>query len=112
MGDDYLEKFRLTAEHKKIMKEAFSELIERQFEAMGSAYMDIFRGLPGDVAESMSPQEASELVGMVVKEAAANITNGAALIQKEAAKVVKDDAKMAEIRKKFLESLVLKETKE
>lgn len=109
MGDEYLDKFRLTAEHKEKIREAYCGLIERQFEAMESVYMGLFRELPREVAERMSPQEAARYVDMVVKAAAENITKGAAAIHKEASNVAKDEARMAEIRKEFLDSLGYKE---
>ena len=113
MGDEYLDKFRLTAEHKEKIREAFDRLIERQFEAMESTYMGIFRDLPREVAENMSPQEAASYVDMVIKAASENITRGAEAIHREAANVVKDEAKMRELRKEFLDSLGFKEaTKE
>ena len=109
MAEDVMDKFRLTAEHKEKIKEAFNALIDGQFEAMEGTYMELFRSLPSGVAESMSPQEAARSLDMVVVEAASNISKGAAAIQKEVANVAKDDAKMDRIRKSFLESLGYKE---
>ena len=108
MGDG-MDKFRLTAEHREKIKEAFNELMDRQFEAMEGSYMELFRSLPSGVAESMSPQEAARFVDMVVREAASNISKGAAALQKEVANVAKDGEKMDRIRKEFLDSLGYKE---
>lgn len=111
MADDgYLDKFRLTPMHKEKIKEAFNALIERQFEAMENTYMGIFRDLPRGAAERMSPQEAARYVDMVVQEAAANITRGASLMRKEVDNVARDEAKMEEIRKSFLDSIGFKES--
>lgn len=112
MGDDRLGKFSLTAEHRRIIKEAFNELMDRQFEAMESSYADIFRGLPEGVAESMSPQEAARLVDMVVRAAADNIAAGAKAVCGEVANVAKDEARMEGIRKSFMEGMSPKETRE
>ena len=112
MADDRLGKFRLTAEHKRALKEAFCELMDRQFEAMESSYADIFGGLPEGVAESMSPQEAARLVDMVVKEAAGNIAAGAKAVCGEVANVAKDEERMSEIRRSFMDSMGLKEAGE
>ena len=109
MADDYLEKFRLTAEHKKQMKEAFNALMDKQFEALEGTYLEMFKGLPRDVAENMSPQDAAHYVDMVVKEAADSITKGVTVIKRKVDEVARDDAKMAEIRKSFLDSLGYKE---
>ena len=109
MERDCTDKFRLTAEQKEKIKEASNELMDRQFEAMEGSYMELFGRLPSDVAEAMSPKEAARFVDMVVQEAASNIKKGAAAIHKEAANVMRDEAKMAEIRKSFLDSLGYKE---
>ena len=111
IGDEYLDKFRLTAEHKEKIRESFNALIERQFEAMEDTYLGLFRELPREVAENMSPQEAAQYVDMVVKAATENITKGASLLHKEAANVAKDEAKIAQLRAEFLESLGYKERK-
>lgn len=107
MGDDfgYLEKFRLTDEHKDAVRKAFLELVEGQLDALEGQYMELFRKLPRDVAERMTPQEAAGYVDMVIREAASVITAGASALHREAAGVMKDEEKMARIRKSFLDGL-------
>ena len=109
MADDFMEKFRLTEADKERIREAYAGLIERQFEAMETHYMDIFRKLPAETLESMSPQDAARYIGMVVQEAAEGISRGAALLQKEVADISRDEERMSRIRKSFLDSLGFKE---
>ena len=108
-NDEYLKKFSMTSAQKSQMRAAIMTLIDRQLDAMESTYLDMFKSLPREVAEKMSPEEASRYVDMVIKEAAGSITRGAEAIHNEAEKITNDEEKMASIRKEFLDSLNFKE---
>ena len=109
MNGDCFEKFRLTDENKAELKKAFSALIDRQFEAFEGAYLDMFKRLPREVAERMTPQEAAGYVDMVVKEAAKRLEESFARLSDKIEEVSKDEKRMSEIRKEFLNSLGYKE---
>ena len=104
-----LEKFHLTEENKEELKSAFSGLLDKQFEAFESVYLDMFKGLPNEVVESMTPQEAAGYVDMVVKEAAKRLEESFERLSAKMGEVAKDEEKMSEIRKKFLGGLGYKE---
>lgn len=112
MADDYgyLEKFRLSPVQRESVRRAFMELVESQLDALEGQYLDLFRKLPRDVAERMTPQEAAGYVDMVIKEAASVLVNGASILNREAVNVMKDEEKMAGIRKAFLDGLGFRES--
>lgn len=109
MSDDYLNKFRLTAEHKAAVKEAFIGIIDKYLEAFDNEYLEMLKGLPRDVAENMTPQDAVAFVDMVVKQAVESITASANVLRNKIGEMAKDEKEMEKIRKSFLDSMGYKE---
>ena len=109
MADEYLDKFRITAEHKRMIKEAFIAIVDRQLDPLGETCIELFKGLPREAAESMTPKEATQYVDMVMKDAAESLAKGANALMGEVSSIAKDEAKMSKLRKEFLDSIGFKE---
>lgn len=99
------EKFRLSAGDKSAIRQAFMAMVDKQLDTLEESYVAAFRGLPNDVLDGMTDNDAAKLMEMVVKEAASGIEAGSRRLQAEVANVSKDEAKMDAIRKGFMESL-------
>ena len=102
---DILSKFAMSQKDKKSFADFISNKLIEQFDAYQSSYQNIFKGLPYEVLEGMSQQQAGELLSMVMKEAQGNIARSLDLMKEEFRKVASDEDKMNEIRAKFMESL-------
>lgn len=101
-GKASLEKFRITAEHKEAFKRGVLETLDRQFETLEETYLEIFKGLPYEVVEAMTPREAAGYVDLVVKAAVNNLTKGSEAMRKEMLELLKDKDKMDGIRSAFI----------
>lgn len=99
---DILNKFRLTAKDKEAFKEALWKIIDANFETYENSYADIFKGLPYNVLEGMSEQQAAGFVSEVMKAATDNISNTMKMAREGLQNTLNDEEKMKELREKFV----------
>lgn len=100
-----LDKFTLQPEHKEEFKKALVDMIDKQFDEFQDSYLAAFKGLPYEVLENMTEQQAFDLISLVIKEATESMKVGLVTLKKEMAKIAGDPARMDEVRRKFMESI-------
>lgn len=100
-----LDKFTLKPEHKEEFKKTLVDMIDKQFDEFQDSYSEAFKGLPYEVLESMTEQQAFDLISLVIKEATDSMRVGLKGLSAEMSKIAGDPARMDEVRRKFMESM-------
>lgn len=103
---DIMDKFRITEKDKALFKEQIISLFDKNFEMYEQNYQQIFKGMPYEVLENMSQEQAGSFVKEVMEQAAKMITQTITLSQKGLQDLLKDEDKMKELRENFAKKVM------